>query len=328
MQLHALAQELVGELDDEDAVLGDQADEGDHPHLGVDIQGAAEEGQCEQRAGHGQRHAEEDDQRVDEALELRGQHQVDEHQGQGEDQRHAAAGVLEVPRGAGVVELGIRREHRTGRLLQIIQGLAQGVAGADVGGDRHRAQLVEMVELPRRHGFPHFDQVGQLHHAVVAAAHIDAVEVVGVAAVDVGQLHQHVVLLAVLLEAGHLAAAEQAFQATADGGDVGAHGHRLFAVDRDLQLRRVELEVAVQALQCRIVAHPFHQLVDVGLQLAVLQRRADHEVHRLVAGALPKRRPVDGEGTHAGDVTQFGQEFVANLELAALAGVPGLEFEE
>ncbi|MCY1544179.1 hypothetical protein D9M68_800400 [compost metagenome] len=96
MQLHALAQQLVGELDDEDAVLGDQPDQRDHAHLGVDVQGAAEEGQGQQRASHGQGHAEEDDQRIDEAFELRGQHQVDEHQGQGEDQRHAGAGVLEV----------------------------------------------------------------------------------------------------------------------------------------------------------------------------------------------------------------------------------------
>ncbi|MDT4849722.1 hypothetical protein FQZ97_838500 [compost metagenome] len=163
-----------------------------------------------------------------------------------------------------------------------------------------------MVQLAGRHGLAYLDQVGQLHHAVVAPAHVDAVEVLRVAAVDVGQLHQHVVLLAVLLEAGHLAAAEQAFQAAADGGDVGAHRHRLFAVDRDLELRRVELEVAVQAFQPRVVAHPRHQLVDVLLQLAVLQGGANHEVHRLVARALPQRRAVDREGAHAGDVAQLG----------------------
>ena len=37
----ALLAQLVGELDDQDAVLGDQADQRDQPDLAVDVQRAA-----------------------------------------------------------------------------------------------------------------------------------------------------------------------------------------------------------------------------------------------------------------------------------------------
>ncbi|MNF71175.1 hypothetical protein D3C84_531210 [compost metagenome] len=210
----------------------------------------------------------------------------------------------------------------------MIQSLAQGVAGTDVGAHRHRPQLVEVVELARRHRLAHLDQVGQLHHAVVAPAHVDAVEILRVAAIDALQLHHHVVLLATLLETSHLAAAEQAFQAAADGRHVAADRHRLFAVDRHLELRRVQLEVAVQAFQPRIVTQAVQQLIDVGLQLGIFHRGADHEVDRLIACTLPQRRPVDRKGPHPGDLLELGQQLVADLELAAAAVAPVLQLHE
>ena len=208
------------------------------------------------------------------------------------------------------------------------QGFTQGVAGAHVGTHRHCPQLVEMVELARRHGLTHLDQIGQLHHAVIATAHIDAVEILRVAAVHVLQLHQHVVLLTILLEARHLAAAEQAFQAAADGGHISAHGYGLFAVNRDLELRRVELQIAVQAFQPRIIAQLIEQLIDIALQLAVLHGRANHEVHRLVSRALPERWTVDREGAHPGNILQFGQQLITNFELAARAVRPVLQLHK
>ena len=54
---HALLAQLVGELDDQDAVLGDQADQRDQPDLAVDVERAAGQLQRQQRAGHRQRHA-------------------------------------------------------------------------------------------------------------------------------------------------------------------------------------------------------------------------------------------------------------------------------
>ncbi len=92
----ALLAQLVGELDDQDAVLGDQADQHDQADLAVDVERAAGELERQQRAGHRQRHGEHDDERIDEALELRREHQIDEDQRQHEGDVEAAAGSAEL----------------------------------------------------------------------------------------------------------------------------------------------------------------------------------------------------------------------------------------
>jgi hypothetical protein len=60
--------------------------------------------QRQQRAGHRQRHGQHDDEGVAEALELRGQHQVDEGQREDEGQRQRRRRELELARLAGVVD--------------------------------------------------------------------------------------------------------------------------------------------------------------------------------------------------------------------------------
>jgi len=52
----ALIAQLIGKFDDEDAVLGRQADQHDEPDLAVDVQRLPAPPETEQRAGHGQRH--------------------------------------------------------------------------------------------------------------------------------------------------------------------------------------------------------------------------------------------------------------------------------
>ena len=53
--------------------------------------------------------------------------------------------------------------------------------------------------------------------------------------------------------------------------------HGLLAVNRHLELRRVEFEVTVQAFQPRIIAQGVEQLINIALQLAVLHGGANHE---------------------------------------------------
>ena len=117
-----------------------------------------------------------------------------------------------------------------------------------------------MVELLRRHRLLDGDEVGERNHGVAAPAHIDAPHVVRVLAIDVGDLHHHVVLLAVLLEARDLASAEHGLQRAAERVDLDAHGRRLLAVDANVELRRVQLEIAVEVDEPGIVVH----LVDQG----------------------------------------------------------------
>ena len=93
-----LGAQLVGELDDQDAVLGDQADQGDEADLAIDVERAAAPPQRQQRAGDRQRHGQHDDERIGEALELRREHEIDEGEREQEGQVDARAGFLEFAR--------------------------------------------------------------------------------------------------------------------------------------------------------------------------------------------------------------------------------------
>ena len=76
--------QLVGEGDHQDAVLADQSDQGDEPDLGVDVHRREAEEQRHHRAADRHRHADQDHQRIAQALELRRQHQEDDDQGEDE----------------------------------------------------------------------------------------------------------------------------------------------------------------------------------------------------------------------------------------------------
>ncbi len=210
----ALGLHLVGELDDQDAVLGDEAHQRDEADLAVDVERAARELEGEERPRHRQRHREHDHEGIDEALELRREHQVDEREGQHEHEVDVRGGIAELARLAVQVGLGGGRQHLPGRLLHEGERLAQGVAGRQRGGDRHGADAVEVVQALGRHALAHRHQVRELDHLVALAAHVDVGDVAGRAAVGVGHLHHHVVLLAVALEARDLPAARASSRAS------------------------------------------------------------------------------------------------------------------
>ena len=126
-----------------------------------------------------------------------------------------------------------------------------------------------MVERLRRDALAHVDQVGELHHAAVARAHVDVADVRGRGAVDGRHLHDHVVLLALALEARDLAAAEHRLQRAADGLDVDADVAQLVAVDVDAHLGRVEAQVDLQVLHAGDLARLVEEAVDDPLQLGV-----------------------------------------------------------
>jgi hypothetical protein len=76
--IETLVAQLVGELDDQDAVLGAMPDQDDQPDLAVGVDRRVGHQQAEQPADGRHRHRQHDHRRVDPALELRRQHQ--EHQ--------------------------------------------------------------------------------------------------------------------------------------------------------------------------------------------------------------------------------------------------------
>ena len=97
--------QVVGELDDQDAVLRDQADQRDQADLAVDVERREAEEREQQRAGRARAApSRQDDERIAEALELRGQHEVDQDRREQERAEELAALGAQLPRLAGVVD--------------------------------------------------------------------------------------------------------------------------------------------------------------------------------------------------------------------------------
>ena len=93
--LRALALQRVRELHDLDSILRDQSHQRDQPHLRVDVDRREIHEAENQRAGNRERHrAEQYDQRIAEALELRSQHQVDQDDRKQQRDHGARAFVL------------------------------------------------------------------------------------------------------------------------------------------------------------------------------------------------------------------------------------------
>ena len=236
-------------------MLGDQPHQRHQADLAIHVERAAGQPQRTERAGHRQRYRQHDDEGVAEALELRRQHQVDEGEREQEDEREALRAGLELARLAVVVGAVARRQDAAGGVLHPLQRLAERVARRQVGGDRHRAALAEVVELARRHALVHLHDAGQRHHAAVARAHVDVADVARVAALVGGDLHDHVVLLCVLLVARDLAAAEHALQRTPDHVHRHAEVRRAIAIHLHRELGHGQLEVRVGRHQAGVPAH-------------------------------------------------------------------------
>jgi hypothetical protein len=117
-----------------------------------------------------------------------------------------------------------------------------------------------VVEFARADRLVDGHQIGQRNHAAILGANEDVADVVRRCAIGVGHLDDHVVLLAVALEAGHLAAAEHGFQRPADGLDLHAGIHRLVAIDDHRQFGLVQLEIGIDVGEARILRHLFENL--------------------------------------------------------------------
>src|SRR5206468_6257925 len=76
--LQTAGAELIRVLHDQDRVLGDEPDEHDQPDLREDVHALPEDEERDDRSDDRERNREEDRERVDEALELGREHQVDE----------------------------------------------------------------------------------------------------------------------------------------------------------------------------------------------------------------------------------------------------------
>lgn len=185
-----------------------------------------------------------------------------------------------------------------------------------------------MVQLLRRDRLLHAHQIRQRDHGVAAPTHIDAAQIFWIAAIDVGHLDDHVVLLAFALEARDLAPAEQRLERAAQGLDLDANRGSLVAVDVNFKLRRVELEIGVDIDEARIVGGLVQHLVDHDLQFVIGPRCLDHELDRLVAHTLSKWGRTARKSHDPGDGHHFGSDGHSDFLLGSLPLAPRLELQK
>ena len=111
IELLAPVAQLVGELDDQNAVLRREAHQHDEADLRVDVERVAGQPDAQQSAADGGRHAQHDDEGVDPAFELRRQHQEHHQDAEAEHEHDRGAGALVVQRLALVVERGFLGQY-------------------------------------------------------------------------------------------------------------------------------------------------------------------------------------------------------------------------
>ena len=126
-----------------------------------------------------------------------------------------------------------------------------------------------MVEFLGGDGFLHLDEVGKLHQPVIGAAHEDRFEVGRRHAVAGTELHDHVVLAALALEARDLPAAEQGFERTADVIDAHADVGDLVALQLHGELRLVQAQVRIDVGEARVLAQLREQRTRGGPKLRI-----------------------------------------------------------
>ena len=199
---------LVGELDDQNAVLGHQSDQHDDADLAEDVHRLVRAPHEDQRAGDGQRHGEHDHQRVLEALELRGEDQVDQHDGQDEGEHQARRALAELLRVAGQRRAEVVAERLVGDAVHFVESLPDGLALGQSGRHGGRQEAVVVVELRRRDVLRERNEVVHLDHLALVAAHVDRTQVGGLVALLAVDLGQDFVLLAVHVEVAETLAAQ------------------------------------------------------------------------------------------------------------------------
>ncbi len=204
-----------------------------------------EEGE-HQRAREGQGHrAEQDHQRVPEVAELRGEHQVDEDDG--EEQRAGQGGALgaQLPGLAGIVDGVAGGQDARGGGLERGEALLLGEAGVHAAVHAERVPLLEAVEGARRGAALDAGEAGDRDQVAVGAHHLEIQQSARVAPLGVAHLGYHLVAAAIQVEAVHVATGQQHPQLLAHLGEVEPQVSDPVPVDHHVGLGDVDLEVRV-----------------------------------------------------------------------------------
>ena len=269
----------------------------------VHVQRHAEGHQREQSRGQAERQRRHDCQRVNEAVELRGKHHVDEDDGEhhrdGEIVRrfgqrpcaaaeHCLVAWLQVE----LVDLRARRPERFAERNALQVGVHRDLPLAVVPVDRRRT-----VVVLQRGDVAHLDGLGRAGRNEQVAQRFDI-------AIRLVEPQQDLELIVAVLVLRHFFAAHERPQAVGERVDVDAEIGRARAIDVDAQLRLRRLEVRIDVDYAWNRAHLVHQLHGVLLQLFDV-RSLNQDVQAIEASAAAltataARAPTAGGRT--GDV--------------------------
>ncbi len=277
---------MIRELHDEDAVAGDQADERDQPDLAVDVDGRQAEEREEERARERQRHrAGQDDERVAEALELRGEHEVDQDRGQQEHAEEAGSLGAELAGLAGVID----REAARQGLRLVFDELQRGVE-RDTGRvgalDADGVELLEALQLARLRRGGERGKGRKRNELPTAACDVDLRQLIGCQPVAATDERNDLVAPPLDAEAVHVVSAEQRREVASGLGQIDALRAEFVAVEDHAGLGLIELQVGVGKHELAALHGLLHDGVGELGELRRLGGRDDRHIDRqsLIAG--------------------------------------------
>ena len=318
--------QFVGELDHQNPVFADQANQRHQADLCVDVERRPTQRQRDEGAADRQGHGDQDDQRVAQALILCGQHHVNDDDGEQEGHHQRVAFVDELPR----VRLPVVAE--AGRQLCALIGqkghrFAKAHAwGRDAlkGG---RVLLVELFEAVGLDVTVQADHGRQWHLHTAVSADVKAVERVRGQALFGLRLRDHVVGAALQTKAVGVVFTDQHRQRAGDVLQTNAEAVGFAAVDAHFSHRVVEVQVTVdhreQAAGPRLFLDVLHGLI----QRAVILGAANHQLHRQAAGRGGQGRHLEDEDRVAFHGVHLLLQLVLDLCGAAVALTPFAEVD-
>ena len=210
-----------------------------------------------------------------------------------------------------------------GLVFQEAQGLVQRADGHTA--DLDRIELLKAVQRTRHGGVADGGDGAERHQLVVGTGDVDVLELVRVQPVDPLDLRDHLVTAAGDVEAVDEITAHHRSDVGTDLLQIEAQVGHLVAVDNDLGLRLIDLDVDDRRKGKHAALHGLELNLLGKLQdLICLGRGGQDELHRKLAAARQRRRQ-HRKDPNARDGIQLLLNLGQDLEDGALALVPGFD---
>ena len=334
------ALKLVRKLHNQNAVLGHKADERHESHLGIDVQrcgpAVGPEGHVlarhfqeakDQGAENRERHGPgENDQRIAEAVELRREHEKDQHDRQAERGQELVPFNLELPRLAGVINLVALRQNFLRLAIHEVEHLAERTR-------RHAAQfdgveLLEAVQRTRPSLFLQRGERAERHQFIVGPLDVRAFQLTRIQARIALQERNHLVAQTVETEPVHEISADERREVSAHRAHVQPERRDLVPIQHQFDFRLVNFGINQRREVKHVAAHG-GDLQRLGkLQNAFRLFRAEQDELDGKLAPAGQRRRGDREGLDAGNLVKTARLQVGgNLEHRVRPRVPRREHQ-